>query len=862
VNYGQLTESKGTRLIDVPFHNFGTVDVQSGSLQFRAGGSSTGTFTVAAEAELLFAGVHTLGQPANLEPSISGGGSVVFGSGTVAGDYGVTGGTEIRGDADFTGQVFGVGQWLNVLGSGAVADFHDTAITTRTMTLQGSIISGDFELKELYWLSGGMYGSGTTTILPVEEGGVLEIPGNVVLNGRTLINQGTASWNTWSIILQNDAVLENRGIFEAGTGTTLHGQGSFVNYGQLTESKGTRLIDVPFHNFGTVDVQSGALTLGRGYTQIAGETRLNGGSIVSSAPLDIRDGSLTGFGPIYGSVNNRGRTVPGLLAGGLGVIQIFGDYVQPAVAEAGGPYEVIEGESVQLAGTVSGLMGALNIELAGTDAGLFDQLQVSGSVKLGGTLNVSLVNGFVPNIGDLLIIVDNDGTDPVVGVFAGLDEDAVFTVGGNKFRITYQGGTGNDVVLTVVDPATPDQGGSTLGYEWDLDGDGIFGETGDAAQRGDEVGPTPVFSAAELVGPTEVIVTLRLTDATGLAGQDEATIYVLESPAPEVGIAGPPVGVRGQHLQFVLTASDSPADEAAGFTFQIDWGDGFTQTIDPTPENGGGTTVDHAYTDLGTYIVTMTARDQGGLVSDPVEHAVDIRIIAEEPSFCDPSKTSLAVGGTLGDDHIVFHPGEAEGEVVVLLNGVTLGSYYPTGQLLAYGQAGNDTIQVSGGLAFSAWLDGGDGDDRLKGGAGHDVLLGGAGDDLLVGGAGRDLLIGGVGIDRIVGNPDDDILIAGRTLFDTNDRALCAILHEWTSDRDYATRVDNLRGAGSGDRWNGDIFLKTDGPEATVFDDGVRDLLTGSEGLDWFIFNDSEDKATDLSDEEFANFLNFIMAEV
>jgi len=272
--------------------------------------------------------------------------------------------------------------------------------------------------------------------------------------------------------------------------------------------------------------------------------------------------------------------------------------------------------------------------------------------------------------------------------------------------------------------------------------------------------------------------------------------------------------------------------------------------------------VDHAYTDLGTYIVTMTARDQGGLVSDPVEHAVDIRIIAEEPSFCDPSKTSLAVGGTLGDDHIVFHPGEAEGEVVVLLNGVTLGSYYPTGQLLAYGQAGNDTIQVSGGLAFSAWLDGGDGDDRLKGGAGHDVLLGGAGDDLLVGGAGRDLLIGGVGIDRIVGNPDDDILIAGRTLFDTNDRALCAILHEWTSDRDYATRVDNLRGAGSGDRWNGDIFLKTDGPEATVFDDGVRDLLTGSEGLDWFIFNDSEDKATDLSDEEFANFLNFIMAEV
>jgi hypothetical protein len=87
-------------------------------------------------------------------------------------------------------------------------------------------------------------------------------------------------------------------------------------------------------------------------------------------------------------------------------------------------------------------------------------------------------------------------------------------------------------------------------------------------------------------------------------------------------------------------------------------------------------------------------------------------------------------------------------------------------------------------------------------------------------------------------------------------------MREWTSGHDYATRVDNLRGAGSEDRLNGDIFLKTDGPEATVFDDAVRDLLTGSEGLDWFIFNATEDKATDLKDEEFADVLDFILEEV
>lgn len=230
-------------------------------------------------------------------------------------------------------------------------------------------------------------------------------------------------------------------------------------------------------------------------------------------------------------------------------------------------------------------------------------------------------------------------------------------------------------------------------------------------------------------------------------------------------------------------------------------------------------------------------------------------------------QTVLAVGGTLEDDRIVFHPGEAAGVVTVELNGVTLGTFEPTRAVKACGQAGDDTIQVSGSIALSAWLYGDDGNDRVKGGAGHDVLLGGAGDDLLVGGSGRDLLIGGLNADRIVGNPDDDILIAGSTAYDANDEAICKIMAEWTSqDREFGVRVQNLNGTGTGayyeNRLNGDYWLKIDGAVPTVFDDGARDLLTGSSGIDWFIFNSEEDKATDLSDEEFADALDFILAEV
>ena len=85
--------------------------------------------------------------------------------------------------------------------------------------------------------------------------------------------------------------------------------------------------------------------------------------------------------------------------------------------------------------------------LNGTTAGTgYDQLNVTGTVNLGGaTLQV---NPLATSVGDTFTIIQNDGTDPVEGTFAGLAEGAWFTVGTAMFTITYKGGDGNDVVLT------------------------------------------------------------------------------------------------------------------------------------------------------------------------------------------------------------------------------------------------------------------------------------------------------------------------------------------------------------------------------------------------------------------------------
>jgi hypothetical protein len=51
-------------------------------------------------------------------------------------------------------------------------------------------------------------------------------------------------------------------------------------------------------------------------------------------------------------------------------------------------------------------------------------------------------------VGTSFTLINNDGTDAVVGTFKGLPEGATLTSGGMTFQISYVGGTGNDVVLT------------------------------------------------------------------------------------------------------------------------------------------------------------------------------------------------------------------------------------------------------------------------------------------------------------------------------------------------------------------------------------------------------------------------------
>jgi uncharacterized protein (TIGR03118 family) len=163
----------------------------------------------------------------------------------------------------------------------------------------------------------------------------------------------------------------------------------------------------------------------------------------------------------------------------------------------------------------------------------------------------------------------------------------------------------------------------------------------------------------------------------------------------------------------------------------------------------------------------------------------------------------------------------------MLVGGQRIGQFdaMSVGTIHFNGFAGDDLFFVDPRITSTVIADGGAGNDVLTGGGGNNILIGGPGNDVVVGGASRDILIGGDGLDRLAGMGNDDILIGGSTAFDGNTAALQQILGVWTGTGSYATRVDAIRNGTNG-------VPKLDATSVT--DDGVRDLLAGGAGLDWF----------------------------
>lgn len=184
-------------------------------------------------------------------------------------------------------------------------------------------------------------------------------------------------------------------------------------------------IDTYNHNIGIpVPLQgTGGLTkVGAGTLDLTGIDHYQGVTTVNAGKLLV-NGMLTGevvvnAGGTLGGNGSSGKVTVnpgGILAPGNspGKLTVNGDYLQAPA-------------------------GVVNIELGGTNPGVtYDQLVVTGAASLGGVLNLTLVNGFQPSVGDTFKILD---CQSISGSFA--------RIVGSGFGVS-QSQSGGAIVITV-----------------------------------------------------------------------------------------------------------------------------------------------------------------------------------------------------------------------------------------------------------------------------------------------------------------------------------------------------------------------------------------------------------------------------
>ena len=184
-------------------------------------------------------------------------------------------------------------------------------------------------------------------------------------------------------------------------------------------------------SFGLTKSGAGRLVL-LGANTYAGTTTVTGGALIvngnsAASPHTIAAGVLGGNGVVGPVTATAGAISPG--DGGAGLLTVNG--------------------------TLNMSVGSsLAIDILNTTPGTgFDVLRATSTVTLGGAQLIVSGSGSGA-VNQQFVILDNQSPSPISGTFAGLAEGATFTAAnGQTYRISYIGGTGNDVVLTQLSTA-------------------------------------------------------------------------------------------------------------------------------------------------------------------------------------------------------------------------------------------------------------------------------------------------------------------------------------------------------------------------------------------------------------------------
>jgi autotransporter-associated beta strand protein len=186
--------------------------------------------------------------------------------------------------------------------------------------------------------------------------------------------------------------------------------------------------------------------VGTGILTISGANTYTGATTVSAGVLKASNatGSATGTGLVQ--VNSGTLGGGGIIAGP--VIVGFGNgsgaFLAPAVA-ASQPKSLTVQSSLKFRAD-----GTYTCKL-NTNKATADQVIANGvTIESGAQFNFKTVANMKLTAGTVFTAVSNTAAAPISGTFANLADGSTFTAGRNKYQVSYSGGDGNDLTLTVL----------------------------------------------------------------------------------------------------------------------------------------------------------------------------------------------------------------------------------------------------------------------------------------------------------------------------------------------------------------------------------------------------------------------------
>jgi hypothetical protein len=293
--------------------------------------------------------------------------------------------------------------------------------------------SGSVTLESLHFPIGGLLASS------IVNNGTIYVDGNAPLSAGSIINSGSIATGVpygypgSSISVSGTFTNQADGNLSLGT----VGDGAYIghinNAGNISVANGAAInvfggsnataAALPgFLNSGTVLISSGGLiTTSLTYAQTSGQTTVDGTLQISGGIANFAGGAIYGNGgSIQANVVSNAAFNIGDMPMTVGTMAIMGNYTQ-------------------------GANGSLYVDIASQTQ--YDQLNVSGRTTLNGLLSVDLLNGYIPQIGNVFDIVNFSSSSGTFSMVLGLpiNNQEHFVLEYNSNNLTLDVASGPDL---------------------------------------------------------------------------------------------------------------------------------------------------------------------------------------------------------------------------------------------------------------------------------------------------------------------------------------------------------------------------------------------------------------------------------